>query len=381
MTLTTIMIVEDEVIIGMDIKTSLKKLGYNVPAVIASGEKAIERAEKIQPDLILMDIMLSGSIDGVKAAAEIRSRFRIPIVFLTAHTDIATLERAKQAEPFGYIVKPFEERDLYTTVEIALARWRAETEIYKALEKEKELNELKSRFISMVSHEFRTPLSATLFSADLLESFSAKWSQERKLTHINRIQNAVQHMSNLLEDVLLVGKAEVGKLEFNPVLIDIETFCNEIVENLQFIENQHRTIDFSIQGVCNKTYMDEKLLWHILSNLLSNAIKYSHPGSAVLFQLICETNENGGIAIFRIQDQGIGIPKEDQKRLFETFHRAKNVGTIPGTGLGLTIVKRAVELHNGQITMESEVGIGTKFTVIIPWQDCASFEFSGHTKN
>lgn len=368
MTATTIMIVEDEVIIGMDIRNTLKKLGYNVPAVVASGEKAIEKAEKIQPDLILMDIMLNGSIDGVEAAAELWSRFRFPVVFLTAHTDTTTLERAKQTEPFGYIVKPFEERDLYTTVEIALARWKAETEIHKALKKEKELNELKSRFISMVSHEFRTPLSATLFSADLLESYDSKWPQEKRLTHINRIQNAVHHMAELLDDVLLVGKAEAGKLEFNPIVVDLEAFCREIVEDLQLTEDRQRTIDFVTQGVCRQTYMDEKLLRHILSNLLSNAIKYSPSGSKVLFELACETNENGGVATFRIQDQGIGIPKEDQERLFETFHRAKNVGTIPGTGLGLTIVKRSVESHGGDLMVESEVGLGTKFTVILPWQ-------------
>lgn len=367
----TIMVVEDEIIIGMDIRNTLKKLGYKVPAVVASGEKAIEKAEKIKPDLILMDIMLNGSMDGVEAAAQIRSRFRFPVVFLTAHTDATTLERAKQTEPFGYIVKPFEERELYTTVEIALARWRAETEIHKALEKEKELSELKSRFVSMVSHEFRTPLATTLFSADLLESFSSKWPEEKRLTHIHRIQNAVHRMTQLLDDVLLVGKAEAGKLEFNPAPMNLEAFCQEIVEDLQLTDDRQHTLNFVSQGVCTRAYLDEKLLRHILSNLLSNAIKYSPQGTTVLFELARETHqEHGEVVIFRIQDRGIGIPQEDQARLFETFHRAKNVGTIPGTGLGLTIVKRSVELHGGQIAVESEVGMGTTFIVMLPLQSC-----------
>lgn len=366
----TIMVVESEVIIGIDIRNSLKSLGYHVPGVISSGEKALEKVEKIQPDLILIDIMLDGFMDGVQAAAEIRNRFNFPVVFLTARTDATTLERAKRTEPFGYIVKPFEERELHTTVEIALARWRAETEIRKALEKEKELNELKSRFVSMISHEFRTPLATTLFSADLLESYSAKWPEEKRLTHIHRIQSAVYRMTELLDAVLLVGKAEAGKLEFNPEPMNLEAFCQEIVEDLQLTDDKQHTLNFVSQGLCTQIYLDEKLLRHILSNLLSNAIKYSPQGSTVLFELACENCQNGGTVAFHIQDRGIGIPKEDQERLFETFHRAKNVGTIPGTGLGLTIVKRSVELHGGQIFVESEVGMGTKFTVVLPWRSC-----------
>ena len=358
----TILVVEDEVIIGMDISNSLKKLGYHVPAVIATGEKAIEKAEKIQPDLILMDIMLKGGMDGIEAAGQIRARLNLPVVFLTAHTDATTLERAKQSQPFGYIVKPFQEKDLQTTIEIALARCKAESEIRKALEKEKELNELKSRFVSMVSHEFRTPMSTILFSAGLLESYSNKWSEEKKLVHIRRIQSSIQHMTTLLNDVLLIGKAEAGKLEFNPVPIDLEKFCREIVEDIQLSDNNQHKIMFTITGSCAEAKMDEKLLRHILSNLLSNAVKYSSPNTAVEFNLINEKDK----ATFQVKDTGIGIPPADLERLFETFHRAKNVGTIPGTGLGLAIVKKAIDLHRGIIGVQSEVDIGTTFTVTLP---------------
>ncbi|MFB2837029.1 ATP-binding protein [Floridanema evergladense] len=358
----TILVVEDEVIIGMDIKNSLKKLGYNVPAVVATGEKAIEKAAIIQPDLILMDIMLKGAIDGVQAAEKIRTQLNLPVVFLTAHTDQTTLQRAKETEPFGYIVKPFQEKDLHTTIEIALARCKAETEIRKALEKERELNELKSRFVSMVSHEFRTPMSTILFSTDLLEMYINEWPEEKKMTHLRRIQSAIQRMIEMLDDILVIGKAEAGKLDFNPRPLELEKFCRELVEDIQNADKNQHHLNVNIECGLIEVKMDDKLLRHILINLLSNATKYSPESTPVNFNVSCQNNQ----ITFEIQDSGIGIPVEDQKRLFDAFHRSTNVGSIPGTGLGLAIVKRSVDLHGGTITVHSEIGVGTKFTVILP---------------
>ncbi len=361
-----ILLVEDERIIALDIKSSLLKFGYAVPAIFSSGEKTLEKISDIQPDLVLMDIMLKGNIDGITTAAKIRDVYNIPVVYLTSHTDEETLERAKKTEPFGYIVKPFDEKDLYTTVEIALARAKAETEIRKSLEKEKEMNELKSRFVSMVSHEFRTPMATILFSSKLLENYSHKWTEEKKRIHLNRIQSAIQQMTNLLEDILTVGQAEAGKISFNPQPIDLYNFCLEIIEDIQitWADNKHQ-MNFIFPENFNecKAQMDEKLLRHIFTNLLSNAVKYSPEHGQINF--IINYAENNQV-IFQIQDYGIGIPAEDQKHLFETFHRATNVGNISGTGLGLAIVKRAVDLHGGHIAVESEMGVGTIFTISLP---------------
>ncbi len=241
-------------------------------------------------------------------------------------------------------------------------RKQAEEEICKALEKEKELNELKSRFISMTSHEFRTPLTTILGSAELLEHYSHKWTEEKKYNHLQRIQNAVQHMTELLNDVLLIGKAEAGKLEFNPSHLDLAKFCFNLVEELQLSASSQHTFTFVNPSQDLHASMDKKLLRHILSNLLSNAVKYSPAGGTVRFELTSTNTE----VIFKIQDQGIGISKEDQQRLFESFHRATNVGEIPGTGLGLAIVKHSVDLHGGKIEVDSEVGAGTTFTVTLP---------------
>lgn len=237
----------------------------------------------------------------------------------------------------------------------------AKAETDRSLQQEKHLNEMKSKFISIASHEFRTPLTTILSSTELLRDYSYKWTDDRKTQHFQRIVNSIKHMTELLNDVLLIGKAEAGKIEFNPHSIDAVNFCQELIEEIEIITNSHK-----IQFHCDRQYihacMDEKLLRHIFSNLLSNAVKYSPKGGTINFELIVQLEK----LIFKIQDQGIGIPQAELSQLFDTFHRASNVGTIPGTGLGLAIVKKSVEAHQGQITVESQVGVGTTFQVILP---------------
>lgn len=246
---------------------------------------------------------------------------------------------------------------------------QAEAEILNALEKERELSELRASFVSIVSHEFRTPLTTIQSSVELLEHYSDRLSPEKKQNHFIRILSAVRRMTQLLEDVLTIGKAEAGKLQFKPKPMDLVAFCRQIVESMQaFVTYQHtnashkHTLTFVAHGGCTNAQMDENLLEHILTNLLSNAIKYSPNGGTVQFDLVC----NQSSAVFRIQDTGIGIPTEDLDKLFDSFGRASNVGTIQGTGLGLGIVKKCVDLHGGNIAVESELGIGAAFTVTLP---------------
>lgn len=235
----------------------------------------------------------------------------------------------------------------------------AEAEVLHALEKERELNELKSRFISITSHEFRTPLTTILSSADLLEKFPC--TEEEKQELFSQIQTAVTYMVRLLEDVLFISCSDAGKLEFKPTQLDLVKFCRALVTEIEIGVGKHHNIVFAFHGE-GSSVMDEKLLRIILSNLLSNAIKYSPQGSTVQFGLTC----GEGKAVFQVQDQGIGIPPGDKQRLFESFHRGSNVGTISGTGLGLTIVKKCVDLHGGAIAIESEVDRGTTFTITVP---------------
>ncbi|WP_441306995.1 PAS domain S-box protein [Cylindrospermum sp. FACHB-282] len=241
-------------------------------------------------------------------------------------------------------------------------RKQLEQELRVALEKEKELNELKSRFVSMTSHEFRTPLSTILSSSELLEHYSHKWTAEKQLTHLHRIQTAVKRMTEMLNDILVIGKVEAGRLEYRPTCFDLVEYCRQLVEEMQMNLSNQNFICFTSEYESLPCCMDDKFLGHILSNLLSNAIKYSPNGNTGKFTLTCQ----GEQAVFEIQDQGIGIPEEDLPRLFESFHRARNVGNILGTGLGLSIVKNCVEIHKGEISVISTLGVGTKFTVTLP---------------
>ena len=241
-------------------------------------------------------------------------------------------------------------------------RKRAEAEIRKALEAERELNELKSRFVSMTSHEFRTPLGVIASSAGIIQDYGDRLDETKKQKHLKRIQDSVIHMTQLLEDVLTLSRAEAGKLQLKLTPLAIYAFCQEIAEDLNISHGSSR-IKIQMEASCPKTVMvDKRLLRQILTNLLSNALKYSFPDSDVCLQIACQTRSFALI----VQDRGIGIPLEDMKHLFQSFHRAKNVGNIPGTGLGLSIVKRLVELHQGKITCHSEINVGTTFTVRFP---------------
>ena len=253
-------------------------------------------------------------------------------------------------------------------------RKQAEADIRKTLEQQRHLNELKSRFVTMASHEFRTPLTSILSSAELLEHYSHKWTPEKQHKYLYRIQTSVKHMTELLNDVLLLGKAEAGKLQLNPSNVNLYEFCQDLVEEMSTTSQTHQIIFnpkrcSQVNGGCGQNNncdivcVDEKMLRHIITNLLSNAIKYSPNSDKVVFDLTCQSKQ----AILRFQDFGIGIPTTELDRLFDSFHRAENVGSIPGTGLGLPIVKRSVDLHGGTIAVESKIDIGTTFTVTLPY--------------
>ncbi|PSN20325.1 hybrid sensor histidine kinase/response regulator [filamentous cyanobacterium CCP5] len=354
-----ILIVEDERIVARDIEKRLAKLGYTVVGSVAFGEEAIAKVADLSPDLILMDIQLKGQLDGIETAERLGSLYEVPIIYLTAYADEDTLQRAKVTEPFGYIVKPFDERDLHVAVEVALRRRLAEAAIRVALDKERQISDIQSRFWSMVIHEFRNPLTSILSAAQMLEIDDPKLTPERRAEYLTMIERAVRLMDSLMNDTLSIARTEHGQLTFNPQPQDVEQFCQNLVEEMQFGTGPTHQILFTSNGSCSEMSLDYQLLRHILANLISNAVKYSPAGSRVEFNLSCE----GGEAVFQVSDSGIGIPKAEQAHLFEPFHRASNVGDISGTGLGMTLVKKCLDLHNGQIEVSSEVGQGTTITV------------------
>lgn len=251
-----------------------------------------------------------------------------------------------------------ESRVMERTAELAAAK----DDLTHALSKERELGELKSRFVSLVSHEFRTPLGIIMSAVELLRHFGERLSPEKHTELKEDIYSATLQMSGLMEQVLLLGKAEAGKIGWQPTRVDLPALCEKIVDENRSATNGRCPVNLSVQGDLENVLMDESLVRHILGNLLSNAVKYSPQGSAAELTVIREGDE----VVMRVQDHGIGIPAADQARLFEAFYRASNVGETPGTGLGLLLVKHCVDQHHGSIQMHSEEGVGTTFIVRLP---------------
>lgn len=235
-------------------------------------------------------------------------------------------------------------------------------EIQKALEKEKELSELKSRFVSMASHEFRTPLSTILSSISLLSRYTETNQQEKREKHIQRIKSAVRNLTGILNDFLSLSKLEEGKIENQPFEFELQELCPEVIDEIQgLLKDGQEILHEGIPEPMAVTW-DKRLVKNILFNLLSNAIKYSDEGKKIFLRERLE----GDYLLIDITDQGIGIPEADQVYLFTRFFRAANAMNIQGTGLGLNIVKRYIDLVGGSITFDSQLNVGTTFTVCLP---------------
>lgn len=267
-------------------------------------------------------------------------------------------------EMSGSCLRPNEPESgvIWTILDIT-ARKESEIEICQALEQQQTLNELRSRFVAMSTHELRTPLAGIRSAEELLRHYGDRLPQAERLEILDSIAAGVQRMSRMMDRVLLLGESEAGMLDFRPQPVDLGPLCREFVEEARAQQPGHRSeVALEVGEDVGEGVYDEKLLRHIFSNLLSNALKYSPDGGPVRF----EVRRDGPATVFTVADRGIGIPPDEISRLFESFHRASNVGAIQGTGLGLAIVKNAVEMHGGDIDVQSTPGHGTTFTVKLP---------------
>ncbi len=238
---------------------------------------------------------------------------------------------------------------------------QSQIELSESLDKERQLNEIKSRFVSMASHEFRTPLSTILSSATLVKKYAKTEDQPNRDKHINKIRDSVNHMNELLEDFLSIGKLEEGKVSITVTNFDISEFAGELQEEMKpYLKAGQELLLFKADTSMFAT--DRRMLKNIVINLLNNAIKFSDPGKKVEWKMQLDHQ----LLKIEVQDQGLGIPEEDRKHIFESFFRANNATNIQGTGLGLPIVKRYVDLLQGQISFVSKTGEGTLFTIQLP---------------
>ncbi|RZL15069.1 MAG: PAS domain-containing sensor histidine kinase [Pedobacter sp.] len=283
-------------------------------------------------------------------------------------TELSMLQQQKQLEKVSADIRKLnteleakvEERTLI--LKEALQRLeQSQVELSEALDKERQLNEIKSRFVSMASHEFRTPLSAVLSSASLIGKYTTAEQQENRNKHINRIKDSVKHLNDILEDFLSLGKLDEGKVGANLLVFDLPASIQETIDDMKGMLKEEQQITFVHEG--NKLVTsDPKLLKNILINLISNAVKFSD----VKGLIEVKSQIMGADALISVTDHGIGISAEDQQHLFSSFFRGKNAINIQGTGLGLHIVKRYMDLLDGTIQMKSEIGKGTNITIQFP---------------
>ena len=265
-------------------------------------------------------------------------------------------------------------RMIGTNIDIS-QRKLAEDELMASLQREKELSEMKSKFVSMASHEFRTPLATILSSSELIEHYSETLSAEDRAGVIGGMKDAVKRMSALLDDVLTIGKAEAGVLKYHGESVHLRSFCERLAATFGQNAGKQHTLQFKHNLTDDEPVeTDESLLHHIMDNLRTNAAKYSPPGKPILFGV----QRQGTELLITVADQGIGIPEKDQPRLFEGFFRASNVEKRLGTGLGLAIVKKAVESHGGTISFVSEQGKGTRFEVRLPLRGASGQTDASH---
>ncbi len=258
-----------------------------------------------------------------------------------------------------------EQRVIARTAELEEANRRldsAREEALRLLAQERELSDLKSEFVSLVSHEFRTPLEVIMSSVDNLDRYQERLPLEKRQQLLRTVNKAVRRMSGMIEEVLVLGRLETDRMTFQPVDLELRSFCQRVCDEIQSATSHRCPLEIAIEETWLPAIGDESLLRHIFTNLLSNAVKYSPPEQRVRLVV----RREGSNAICQVIDSGCGIPLSDQKRLFQAFHRGSNVRQIPGTGLGLLIVRRCVEMHGGEISFESCEGSGTTFTVRLP---------------
>lgn len=405
-----ILITEDDKVTAMFTQKIISQMGHESIGIAYSGSEALDLLKTEKADLVLMDISLPGKIDGITATNIIMEKYDIPVVYITGVSDKDTMSRALNSHPYGYIPKPVKEGVLQTVIELSMQRYKLEKQLISSQEqlqtlnvnleekveertealndrntdlqnevgrrrkseaklkvslaKERELNELKSRIVNIISHEIKTPLTSVKSSAELIEMHIENKSPVAKvMKHIRNIDRSVNSLTNIINETLLIGKIESGVLKPEIEPIHLKEIVGEIVHQVEIGVGKNHTIlaEFGDEiPVLFKT--DKRLFTQILTNLLSNAVKYSPDAEIVELNF----NLDLGSLHFAVIDYGLGIPEKDQKFLFEMFHRASNTTDIEGVGLGLAIVKKSIEELNGNLEFDSSENQGTTFMVSLP---------------
>ncbi|MCP4343081.1 MAG: hybrid sensor histidine kinase/response regulator [Desulfobulbaceae bacterium] len=337
-----IMVVEDNAAVAEDCRDCLENLGYEVTSVLASGEESIDRAEVERPDAILMDIHLRDQMDGIEASEQIYKQFKIPVVFLSAYSDRTLLQRAKHSGSFGYLVKPFNERELYATLEMAIYKSQHEAERKSLIDQLEVKNAEMERYTYTVSHDLKSPLVTINGFVNMLEKDAYDRNVEQMQIDLQHIHSAVKKMSNLLNDLLELSKiGRVANLFVDLSLLDL---TNEVVELLAF-PLKEKKVQLNISPDLPVITGDRRRLGEVIQNLIENAIKYMGDQSAPKIDI--GTRQDNGRAVVYVKDNGIGINPKYCEKIFDLFDQLDP--SKGGTGIGLAIVKRIIDVHGGEI--------------------------------
>jgi two-component system, sensor histidine kinase and response regulator len=365
-----ILVIEDEAILRDEIVEWLTFEDYTVFSA-TDGVEGVETAFRVLPDLIICDITMP-RLDGYGVLLEMRSHpatISTPFIFVTARAAVEDMRQGMDLGADDYITKPFTRLELLRAVQTRLEKKSLQEQAYheavgqwrQAFEQEREQRLFKAKLVAMFSHDFRNPLASILSSTSILRDYANRMDEHRRLGYFNRIEASVRQLIQMLDDMLVVSQMETGNIEFTPEVLNVGPFFQQIVDEFQSIHEETHLIAFD-NHFTGTIMADPRLLRQIIANLISNAIKYSHSGTEVRVKLDSVDSQ----CILSVQDHGIGIPEADQAHIFDSFQRGSNVENVSGTGLGLAIVRQAAEFHNAAISLESEVGIGTTFTVVIP---------------
>ena len=397
-----ILIVEDEAIIAMEIESSLKNLGYDVTAVVNSGDNAVLKAKEEEPDLILMDIHIQGEKDGIDTAIEIKSITDIPIVFISGHTDEEKLERAKLSMPYGYLLKPIQERDLKVSITMALYSSKIERERNKALEdyrilhqqletkveertlqlreakeESERANQSKTDFLNKITHEIRNPLHHMLSFAKFGMKKAGGISTEKIIDYFNTIYTSGNDLLELINDLLDISKLESGKIDYNLTREDASQVIKETLAESSSTFKERQIEPIFVQPSENtEIYCDRFKIKQVFRNLLSNAVKFTPPGGKIEININSDKLTVGRRSVdiktvealkVSINDEGVGIPEGELKMIFDKFTQSsKTANGFKGTGLGLSICQEIIQAHGGKIWAENNATGGAVFNLVIP---------------